>query len=384
MAARERAADIADLPCRLKSHSDTPADATVDLGRRDGRAKTAVMSVLHLLGSPRHGGAEAFFLDLIDALQRDGLTQAAAIHANKDREAALTAMGTPFRVLPFNPPFDVATGRLIRQMAQEISAGVLLQWMNRAGRVVPRRGPWRRIGRLGGYYDLKYYRGADFLVGNTQDIADYIVAAGWPADRVAYIANFAVAKPDPPASRAAMDTPKDVPLLLAMGRLHSDKAHDVSLKALAMIPDAYLWIAGDGPLDGRLKRLARELGVDGRVRFLGWRLDASALYRAADICLFPSRFEPLGNTVIQAWAHAIPLVTAASQGPGALVRDQEDALLTPVEDHEAVAAAVHRLIADPALGRRLVEGGLARLAAEFSPAKVVAQWRDLFARFGEA
>jgi glycosyltransferase involved in cell wall biosynthesis len=342
------------------------------------------MTVLHLLGSPRHGGAEVFFLDLLEALHADGLSQAAAIHANADRERALAAMGVPTYVMPFKPPFDLRTGPMIGRLARRLPAGVLVQWMNRAGRVVPRTGPWKRIGRLGGYYDLKYYRGADFLVGNTQDIADYIVAKGWPADKVAYIPNFAVAKADPAISRAELDTPDGAPLLLAMGRLHSDKAHDVSLRALALIPDAYLWIAGDGPLAAELKALAQKLGVADRVRFLGWRLDASALYRTADICLFPSRFEPLGNTVIQAWAHAIPLVTAASQGPGALVRDQEDALLTPLEDHEAVAAATRSLIADPALCARLVAGGLGRLDAEFSQATVVARWRELFASLGEA
>lgn len=342
------------------------------------------MTVLHLLGSPRHGGAEVYFLDLLEALKADGVAQAAAIHANADRERALEAIGVPTRVMPFRPPFDFTTGPMIGRYARELPARILVQWMNRAGRVVPRRGPWTRIGRLGGYYDLKYYRGADFLVGNTRDIVDYIVGKGWPADRAGYIPNFAVAKDDPAIPRSTFDTPDGVPLLLAMGRLHSDKAHDVSLKALAEIPKAYLWIAGDGPLDAELKGLARRLGVADRVRFLGWRLDASALYRAADICLFPSRFEPLGNTVIQAWAHGIPLVTAASQGPGALVRDQVDALLTPVEDHAAVAAATRRLIAEPELGARLAEAGRARMRTEFSPGAVVAQWRELFARYGEA
>ncbi len=343
-----------------------------------------IMTVLHLLGSPRHGGAEVYFLDLLEALKADGLSQVAAIHANADRERALAAMGVPTHVLRFKPPFDITTGPAIGRLARDLPARILLQWMNRAGRVVPKTGPWTRIGRLGGYYDLKYYRGADFLVGNTQDIADYIVRKGWPADRVRYIPNFAEAKADPAIDRATLDTPDDVPLLLAMGRLHSDKAHDVSLRALALTPGAYLWIAGDGPLDGELKALAKRLGVAERVRFLGWRLDASALYRTADICLFPSRFEPLGNTVIQAWAHAIPLVTAASQGPGAIVRDEVDALLTPVEDYEAVAKALNRLITDPALGQRLVEGGLERIGQEYSTAAVVAQWRALFAQFGEA
>ncbi len=341
------------------------------------------MTVLHLLGSPRHGGAETFFLDLLDALQRDGSPQAAAIHANPDREQALAAMSVPAYVLPFRPPFDFATGRRIRRLAFRLEAKVLVQWMNRAGRVVPRHGPWTRIGRLGGYYDLKYYRGADVLVGNTRDIVDYIVAEGWPTDRVRYIPNFAVAKADPPASRAAEATPEDAPLLLCMGRLHADKAHDVSLHALAELPGCWMWIAGAGEDERELKALARRLGVTDRVRFLGWRLDASALYRAADICLFPSRFEPLGNTVIQAWAHQIPLVTAASAGPGALVRAEEDALLVPIEDARATAAAVRRLLADPALAGRLVQAGAARISGEFAPARVVAEWRELFARFGE-
>jgi glycosyltransferase involved in cell wall biosynthesis len=342
------------------------------------------MTVLHLLGSPRHGGAETYFLDLLEALHRDGSPQAAAIHANPDREAALAAMGVRADVLPFRPPFDFSTGRLIRRLAGELDSRVLVQWMNRAGRVVPKTGPWARIGRLGGYYDLKYYRGADFLVGNTRDIVDYIVREGWPADRVGYIPNFAVPKDDPPIDRAEFDTPEEAPLLLGMGRLHSDKAHDITLQALEEIPDAYLWIAGAGPLDGQLKAQARRLGVADRVRFLGWRLDASALYRAADLCVFPSRFEPLGNTVIQAWAHQIPLITAASQGPGATVRNGEDALLVPVDDAPALAKAIRRLIDDPMEAARLAEAGHARIVTEFAVAPVVAQWRELFARYGES
>ena len=48
------------------------------------------------------------------------------------------------------------------------------------------------------------------------------------------------------------------------------------------------------------------------MRFLGWRTDPSALYRSADVCVFPSRYEPLGNVVIQAWAHGLPVAAAAS------------------------------------------------------------------------
>ncbi|MDB5461347.1 MAG: glycosyltransferase, partial [Caulobacteraceae bacterium] len=244
------------------------------------------------------------------------------------------------------------------------------------------RGPWGRIGRLGGYYGLKYYRGFDHLVANTRDIEAWIVRQGWPAAKVRYIPNFAAPTAAVAADRAALDTPADAPLLLGLGRLHVNKAHDVSLRALARLPEAYLWIAGSGPLEDELKVLAGQLGVSRRVRFLGWREDASSLYRAADLCLFPSRFEPLGNVVIQAWAHDLPVVAAASQGPKDLIRTEEDGLLVAIDDDAALAAAAARLIADRALGRRLAEAGAARLAAEFSTRRITAQWRELLQPYG--
>ena len=107
-----------------------------------------------------------------------------------------------------------------------------------------------------------------------------------------------------------------------------------------------------------------------------------SLYRAADICVFPSRYEPLGNVVIQSWAHGLPVIAAASQGPAALIRDGEDGLLVPVDEAQALAEAIGRLIADPMLCIRLVQNGAERVEAQFSPAAVVAQWRRLFADYG--
>jgi len=341
------------------------------------------MTVLHLLGSPGDGGAETYFLHLVEALRDDGVTQAAAIHANAGREAALARLGVRSNVFPFSAPFDFVTGPGIRKLAKALPARVMLQWMNRAGRVSPGRGPWGKIGRLGGYYHLKYYRDCDLLVGNTRDIVDHIIRQGWPAERTVYVPNFATPGAEAALPRAALDTPKDAPLWLAMGRLHPSKAHDVSLRALALSPDAYLWIAGSGPQAAALKTLAAQLGVSERVRFLGWRDDPTALYRAADVCVFPSRYEPLGNTVIQAWAHGTPIVAAAAQGPSALIRTEEDGLLVAIDDHHALAAAAGRVCADAGLARRLSQAGLARMAHEFDKDAVVAQWRVLFARFGE-
>ena len=342
------------------------------------------MSVLHLLGTAGDGGAETYFVDLVAALQRAGVGQAAAIRRHAGREAALKAAGVPVKVLSFGGPIDILTRTAVAGYGRLNEAKLMLAWMNRAARHTP-KGPWARIARLGGYYNLKYYAGFEELVANTEDIAEWIVAQGWPAGRVRCIPNFAAAPADGAGlDRATLDTPADAPLLLAMGRLHESKAHDVNLQALTELSDAYLWIAGVGPLEAKLKAMAEALGVAARVRFLGWRTDPSALYRAADVCVFPSRYEPLGNVVIQAWAHGLPVVAAASQGPKALIADGRDGILVPVDDAPALASGVRRLLAEPKLAKAFTERGLGRVVAEFSETAVVAQWKTLFSDYGAA
>jgi glycosyltransferase involved in cell wall biosynthesis len=342
------------------------------------------MSVLHLLGTAGDGGAETYFLDLVGALAEGGVRQAAAIRSHAGREARLRALGVGARTFRFGGPLDILTRPGVARFARASEVRVALAWMNRAARHTP-KGPWARVGRLGGYYNLKYYRGFDHLVANTRDIAEWVVGQGWPAGRVSTIPNFAAAPPDmAPVDRAALQTPEQAPLLLAMGRLHEAKAHDVTLNALVELPEAYLWIAGAGPLEAKLRGLAEAIGVASRVRFLGWRTDPSALYRAADICVFPSRYEPLGNVVIQAWAHGLPVVAAASQGPAALIRDGADGRLVPVDDARALAEVVRGLIDDANLRRRLAAAGLGRVATEFSKAAVVTRWQALFSGLGAA
>jgi len=339
------------------------------------------MSLAHTLGSAVNGGAEAYFVSLVGAFARAGIAQNAAIRAHPGREAAMARLGVPTRVLPFGKSFDFTTRAAIAAMARETDARIILAWMNRAASKTP-AGPWKRVGRLGGYYKLKNYRNYDALVGNTQDIVDWMVRQGWPKERAHYIPNFAAPGDGEKLDRALYDTPDDAPLLLGMGRLHQSKAHDVSLRALQRLPNAYLWIAGDGPDADALRSAATELGVADRVRFLGWRDDAPALYRSADVVVFPSRFEPLGNVVIQAWAHGVPVVAARAAGPSALIRDGGDGFLIEIDDSEGLAAKTQALLVDPSLRAAFVAAGAERVAHEFSEAAVVAQWRTLFDKLG--
>ena len=115
-----------------------------------------------------------------------------------------------------------------------------------------------------------------------------------------------------PWPRHALGTPGAAPLLLALGRLHENKGFDTLIRALALLPDHHLWLAGEGPLEESLRRLARETGVEERVRLLGWRADTAALYAACDAFVCPSRHEPFGNIIVEAWAQRVPVVATRS------------------------------------------------------------------------
>lgn len=335
------------------------------------------MRVMQIMAGGAHGGAEAFFERLTLALHRDGLAQRAVIRSNRERAHRLSHAGVPVTQLPFGGPPDIYTTWRIGREIAAWSPDVVLTWMSRAASKTPKSNAVL-CGRLGGYYDLKYYRHCDHLIGNTQDIVTYIRGQGWPSDRAHYLPNFVSGKRTAPLPRAEFDTPEHAPLLVALGRLHTNKAFDVLIDALVKVPDAYLWIAGSGPEESALKARVAERQLGSRIRFLGWRDDTEAVLGAADIFVCPSRHEPLGNVVIEAFAQGLPVIATASQGPKALIEDGANGLLTPVDDAPALTAAINRVIADASLRYALAREGFATYQTQFTEAAVVANYRAFF------
>ena len=339
------------------------------------------MRVLQALAGAEMGGAESFFVRLVLALARSGLDQRVVMRRDARRAAALRAGGLAPMELAFGGIFDIATRHAFAREIESFRPDLVLTWMGRATRHCPERTPDRRFvhaARLGGYYDLAYYRRCDHLAGNTRDIVAYCVAQGWPRDRVHYLPNFVDAAPMAPVARETLGTPGGAPIVLALGRLHENKAFDVLIRAMARLPGVFLWLAGEGPRERALRDLARSLGVADRVRFLGWRDDVPALLAAADLLACPSRIEPLGNVIIEAWAHGKPVVAAAAAGPRALIEPERSGLLVPVEDATALADAIGRVLGDRTLAARLAEGGRAAHEREFTEAAVVARYLEFF------
>lgn len=343
------------------------------------------MKILQVMAGNDHGGAETAFVDMCLAMQEAGMDIEVATRANDVRVPRLEQAGIIVHTMPFGGPIDIFTGWKLGRAIKKFSPLIVQTWMSRAAQKAPN---WKYlktsqrylvVSRLGGYYKVKNFKSTDYFTTITPDIKRHLVDGGIEADRICAINNFAETEPvTKPVSKADFSTPEGATVLLSLGRLHTSKAYDVLLKALVDLPGVYSWIAGEGPQRAELEKMAADLGVEDRVRFLGWRTDRSALLHACDICVFASRVEPFGTVFAQAWAENVPVIVSDADGPKQFCRDGEDSLIVPKNDAAALASAIRRLINDKTLRQRLVENGQLRYQNEFTKEKSVAAYLDFF------
>ena len=192
-----------------------------------------------------------------------------------------------------------------------------------------------------------------------------------------------------PQARAALGLPMDGPLLLFVGRIQPLKGVEVAVRALASLgtdrPDARLAIVGgpSGPrgdveLD-RMVDLVDELGLGDRVVFVPPRPHEllSTYYRAADVCLVPSRSESFGLVALEAAACGTPVVASDVGGLRTLVDHGRTGFLVEDPTPEAFAAWIRQILAEPLLAERLGTGAVLR-ARRYTWARAASLLHDLY------
>jgi glycosyltransferase involved in cell wall biosynthesis len=184
------------------------------------------------------------------------------------------------------------------------------------------------------------------------------IVVGWgiATERVGVIPNPAPDIPAlPPRDAVRQELGMKGPTLGFAGRLMAAKALGVALTAIAEVPEVSLVVVGDGPDREELERRAAELGLDGRVRFVGSRSrdDVLRTLYAADAALLSSRWENFPHLVVEALAVGTPVIATSVGGVPEVVHDGENGLLVPAGDADALAAAIRRIVDEPGLRDRL-------------------------------
>ncbi|MFQ5617225.1 MAG: glycosyltransferase, partial [Anaerolineales bacterium] len=171
--------------------------------------------------------------------------------------------------------------------------------------------------------------------------------------------------------------PADLPTLAFVGRHRYYKGLGDLIRAMPGL-DARLLVGGDGPMRPKWEALARELGVAGRVRFLGNVSDEDLprLYASADVFVLPAnaRAEAFGKVLLEAMASGLPCVTTeVGTGTSFVVRDGVSGLVTPPKRPDALAVAIARLLDDRALRQKMGAAGREQVLREFTPEKLLAR-----------
>jgi glycosyltransferase involved in cell wall biosynthesis len=235
-----------------------------------------------------------------------------------------------------------------------------------------------RIQRRGGAIERWLARSADAVIALTPRLRDLLAADGVARRRLHVIPSGV----EPGRFRAARADPFEGlarPRIAFVGRLEPEKEVEVLVRAAARLRrPAEVVIVGDGSRRQALAELSRTLGIAERVRLTGYLPpdELSGVLAHIDVLVHPARMEELGTAVVEAMFAGVPVV--ASDCGGIPVEDGVEGLRAPVGDAPAFAAAIDRLLGDPALAGRLGEAARRRARRDHDWRVLSARVRDLY------
>jgi glycosyltransferase involved in cell wall biosynthesis len=174
------------------------------------------------------------------------------------------------------------------------------------------------------------------------------------------------------------------PVVVSIGNLKPQKnAGDfvaAAAKAAERVPEARFVFIGDGPERRALEARAFALGLDGKLRFLGWRRDAAQWLAASDVFALTSLWEGLPRALVEAMRTGLPAVCYATDGVVDVLRDGENGFLVPAGDVSAFADRLVQLLTDADLRRRLGAAAAASIGPEFDIDGMVRAQEELYER----
>jgi len=358
-------------------------------------------TVLHLSSSSGPGGAETVVASVATGLDASRYRSVVCLFHDGWLRDRCERLGLETHVIPMNGMLDVGWlrrfGRLLRDRgvglihAHEFGANTYGTLAGRFAGVpvvatVHGRSYYADCGRRRLAYRVVSHAAA--MVAVSEDVKRFVTErTGVSAKRVRVVHNGIgpsrmVSTEARARVRADLGLGDGCRVVAVVGNLYGVKGHRYLLEAAPSIlqacPSTVFLVAGGGEREAALREQARRLGIEARVRFLGFRDDVPALLAICDVFVLPSLSEGLSIAILEAMAAARPVVTTKVGGNPELVVDGETGLLVQGADARQLASAVIRILADPAEARRLGENGLSRVSNRFTIRAMVRQYEAIY------
>ena len=329
------------------------------------------MRILHMIAGAEHGGAETYCLDAIKALDERGVEQHVICRPHSNYLETFSEKSISHSIRSFNKLLKWFEQNQIKKDIENFEPDIVHCWMNRASSFVPELNSTPIIGWFGGYYKLKYYKNCDYYIGVTKDIVRHIGQETGTPEKAYVVHTFGTLEDSSPVRKSEFDIPDESPVVLLLSRMHWKKGIDTLLQAAGKLDGVYFLLAGDGPDIEKYKNMAVQMNVEERVRFLGWRNDRAALLKIADVCVLPSRYEPFGTVIAEAWHASVPLVATKADGARQYVTHEKDGLLCEIDDFEGLAENINKALTNKNLKESLINSGQEKYKSLFSKEKVI-------------
>jgi L-malate glycosyltransferase len=349
------------------------------------------------LGRDYRGGQDQALLLLRGLLARGHapklITLRDSLLARRAKEAGISTYGVGRRGKRFSA--SLAIRRLVRGHRVNVvhanePHALSAAWLARAHRNVPLIASRRIALPLStNAFSLVRYRAARRIVAVSKFVAKSVTTSGFAEDRVEVIYDGAdipleVSNVDRERARARFGISRGTICIGNVAAFVPEKGHAALIRALAdlraQFPQCALLLPGEGPEENNLREVVRHLRLEDVVKFPGFVSDIGSVYATTDIFVFPSLEEPLGSALLAAMANGLPVVALARGGIPEIVEDGTSGLLVKGVDPSALAAAIARLLSNPAGARQLGEAARETISARFSADRMVDSTLQLYER----
>ncbi len=338
------------------------------------------MRLLHIMASAPDGGAEMTMLDSVLAFADAGsITQYIVTRANNDwRLSKFSEAGIAYATTNLNPTLPSMSRFKLARVIDRFRPDVIQYWKARAGRFTFSRHRARSVAWHGATARINRMSGCDWHLGSSPGVVADLLSAGVPEDRAFLVPPFSGGIETEPLQRSDFGVPENAPLALVLSRLHAKKGLNTLLDAARLVDGLHILVAGDGSMRRALEAQIKAQRLSDRIQLLGWRNDRIALIEMADFVISPSKIEPFGKTVIDAWAAGKPIIAADAVGPSTLITPGETGLIIRRGDDEALARAIRQLIDAPDLCQKLAAAGRIAYCNEFGQKQFVDQMMTVY------
>jgi glycosyltransferase involved in cell wall biosynthesis len=338
------------------------------------------LSIVQVITPHRFAGAEHVCAHLAQELSARGhrvhLVAPPRLQLFQEYVASL---GVPFIPLKINGKLNQRAPHLLASLAREVRADLFHAHLSTANYHAGRARKLAKVPLVSHVHAMSsplWYRAADLVLTCTYGVARHLQAAGLNHAPIEVVYNGILPEEfsnvrSPEEVRSELHLPATVPVVGVVASLTKRKGHAYLLEALSLLrdkwPDLMCLILGEGPLRRVLEQRTQVLGLNDRVRFLGFREDRLDFMQIFDILVLPSvGVEGFGLSIIEAAMFGVPSVASNLPGVDEAVVNGETGVLVPPRDAHALAEAIDRLLSDETERRRLGRHARRRARTEFT------------------